>query len=236
MEETPQVQTETQEVQTQAQLEAEDFDIRQGMMVEALTLDNQLTFVGKVERFSPNGAVTIRESSGQELPPVLYNKEIKLRFFQGARTMVLHGKICGSTQWIWKLDQLENKFVTEKRGFFRQHVSVRTPAVCTPQVGENRTPTLCKILDVSAGGLLLSSREIYLVGDELTITDARIVDDIEPFTFHCRVRRAGERENGSIPYGCQFTSLGSKEQDRLLRAIFIAQRKEIQTQKVRGGL
>ena len=84
-----------------SQAQTEDFEIRPGMMVEALTLNNQLTFVGKVERFGSNGAVTIRESTGQELPPVLYNKEIKLRFFQGERTMVLHGKICGSGCGSW---------------------------------------------------------------------------------------------------------------------------------------
>ena len=51
-----------------SQAQTEDFEIRPGMMVEALTLNNQLTFVGKVERFGSNGAVTIRESTGQELP------------------------------------------------------------------------------------------------------------------------------------------------------------------------
>lgn len=221
MEETPQAQS-------------EGFEIRPGMMVEALTLNNQLTFVGRVERFGSNGAVTIRESSGQELPPVLYNKEIKLRFFQGERTMVLHGKICGSTQWMWKLDHLENKFVVEKRGFFRQHVKVSASAICTPKRGEKRTSAPCTILDVSAGGLLLSSRETYEVEDELSVTDACIVEELEPFVFQCRIRRVGERVRGSVPYGCQFTALSSREQDRLLRAIFIAQRKEIQTQKERG--
>lgn len=217
-----------------SQAQTEDFEIRPGMMVEALTLNNQLTFVGKVERFGSNGAVTIRESTGQELPPVLYNKEIKLRFFQGERTMVLHGKICGSTQWMWKLDQLENKFVVEKRGFFRQHVKVEASAICTPKGGDKRTSAPCMILDVSAGGLLLTSRESYEVEDELSVTNARIVEELDPFAFQCRVRRAGERSGGYIPYGCQFTSLASREQDRLLRAIFIAQRKEIQTQTERG--
>lgn len=221
MEDTPRVQE-------------EEFVIRPGMVVEVLTLNNQLTFVGKVERYSSSGTVTIRESSGLELPPVLYNKEIKLRFFQGEKTLVLHGKICGSTQWMWKLDQLENKFVTEKRAFFRQHVSTATPASCTHRMGKKKGTAPCKILDVSAGGLLISSREEYENGEELSINNASIVEEVEPFSFQCKVRRVGEKEVGVRPYGCQFTSLPPKEQDRLLRAIFIAQRKEIQSQKERG--
>ncbi len=228
MEETP------MEMTTQVQETGDDLDIYEGMTVEALTLGNQLTFVGKVARFS-NGTVTIRESAGQELPPVLYNKEIKLRFFQGEQTQVLHGKICGSTQLIWKLDRLERKFAAEMRAFFRQHVTAQAEALCTQEAGENRAPAPCKIVDISAGGLLMKCRELYQVGDVLEITEARIVEEIEPFDFRCTIRRIGEQEGREYPYGCQFECLSPKEEDRLLRAIFIAQRKEIQTQKERGA-
>ena len=94
--------TEEQAVQANAD---NDFGLRPGMTVEVLTMENRLTFVGRVERVR-NGAVTIREAKGDQLPPVLYNNDIKLRFFRVPHNFVLHGKICVSTNLIWKLDRL----------------------------------------------------------------------------------------------------------------------------------
>ena len=56
------------------------------------------------------------------------------------------------------------------------------------------------------------------------------------FRFVCLVRRVGKPERGAISYGCQFESMPPKEQDRLLRAIFIVQREEIRSQKERDKL
>lgn len=199
-------------------------DLYPGMTVEVLTLDNNLTFVGKVERF--NGEVlTIRDSKGLELPPVLFNKKVKLRCFQGADTLVIHGKICGSNRRIWKLDRLQNMFSSGKRAFFRQRVSLPAQAICL-RLSDDPTPG--RILDVSAGGLLLRSRAAYRKDDLLLISDLRIVKEEDPFSFVCRVQRVSEAERKEFMYGCQFEDLSPKEQDRLLRTIFIVQRKDLQ--------
>ena len=63
------------------------------------------------------------------------------------------------------------------------------------------------ILDVSAGGLLLTSRESYEVEDELSVTNARIVEELDPFAFQCRVRRAWVRAHPA-PFGSEFPSAG----------------------------
>lgn len=212
-----------------------DFDLRPGMTVEVLTMENRLTFVGKVESYR-NGAVMIRETRGDELPPVLFNKEIKLRFFHSGGSLVLYGKICGSTSTIWKLDRLESRFVTEQRAFFRQRISPNTEGQCyrRPVHGKPGTrPAKCQILDVSAGGILISSKEEYQEGDYLSVTGVRLVAEESAFSFHCQVRRAGKRDMGMFRYGCQFETLSAKEQDRLLRAIFTVQREEIRNQKDR---
>lgn len=216
-------------------------ELKPDMVVEVLTLSNRLTFVGKIERYA-NGTLTIREGTGGELPPVLYNKEVKLRLFQKEHNVVLRGKICGSTRWLWMMDRLENQFIEEKRNFFRQHVNLEARAKCTKRVEETPAeakahwgrngPGYCQILDISAGGLLLKSRETLQQGDQLFIDGLAIVREERPFSFYCRVQRVKELP-GASEYGCQFEELSSKEQDRLLRAIFIAQRKEIKNQKDR---
>lgn len=223
----------------------EVWNLYPGMMIEVLTLDNKLTFVGKAEKYH-NGTLTIMESRGQEVPPVLYNKEIKLRCFQGEKTLVLQGQICGSSKWLWKVDRLESKFKSENRSYFRQHVDLETRARCVrhapPQNGAlpkksakpSNSWTEGKIMDVSAGGLLLSTREPYEAGDHLSIASVTVVKEEDPFSFNCVVQRSVAGEAGTRLCGCKFEGLTPKEQDRLLRAIFIAQRKEIQRKKELG--
>lgn len=229
--------TETdQEVQA---AEAVDFGLRPGMTVEVLTTAGRLALLGKVESFS-DGAVLIRDAKGNELPRITYNEELRLRFSRGEDTTLIQGKICGSSQEIWKLDRLESKSFKEQRAFFRQGISTSIQAECfrhpiwgiTEERGEP-----CRVLDVSAGGLLFSSKEIYGLGDILTIAGIRLVESMPPFRFNCLVRRVGVPERGGvIRYGCQFESIPPKEQDRLLQAIFTVQREEIRSQKKRDQL
>lgn len=242
----PVLETEnTAQVQAEAPLTdgiqfVDELDIRPGMTVEVLTLDNRLTFVGRVDRFSStNNSIVIRESRGGELPPVVYNKEIKLRFFQGQDTFVVHGSICGSSRTIWKLDRLESRSAKEQRAFFRQRIAPNAKAVCTKLYGPERQPGQadpCQVLDISAGGLLMSSSKEYQVNDRLEISALKLAGPEDEFVFKCQVRRAGRREMGTIRYGCQFEVLSPKEQDRLLQAIFVVQRREIRTQKARDGM
>lgn len=214
-----------------------DFGLRPGMTVEVLTLENRLFFVGKVDSVR-GGAVILRQARGDELPPVMYNREIKLRFFQGKDSRVLHGKVCGSTELIWKVDRLESKFLKEQRAFFRQRISVSVEGKCFRRSSRGivaRESRPCQVLDVSAGGLLLLCEEAFEVGDRMALSGIRLASGMAPFSFNCQVRRVGGRELGMVRYGCQLEALPPKEQDRLLQAIFAVQREEIRRQKEREG-
>ena len=106
------------------------FGLHPDMTVEVLTMENRLTLVGKVETVR-NGAVVLREAKGDSLPPVMYNREIKLRYFQGERgSVVVNARVCGSTNLIWKVDRLESKYNQEQRAFFRQSISLDITARC----------------------------------------------------------------------------------------------------------
>lgn len=216
----------------------DEMDLRVGMMVEVLTVRNILTFVGRVKAF--NGEVlTIKESMDGELPPVVYNQEVKLRFFQKGKSLVLRGQICGSTEWIWRVDRLESQFGAEHRMFFRQNVDLKAQV---EQLPEDESPLTgqapqgavpCRIMDVSVGGLMLSSRKPFEEGVRVRITEAKIAKELAPFTFVCRVQRM-RQVGGNFLCGCKFEDLSIKEEDQLLQAIFIAQRKELHKQRDRG--
>lgn len=236
--EAPQAE-QTEQVVQAAELDEFELNFRKDTTVEVLSPDNRLIFVGKAETFR-NGAMVIREAKGNELPMALYNKEVKLRFFRERGNLVLNGKVCGSTSLIWKVDRLEKMFTKEQRAFFRQGISPDTEGRCSRRAYQGKTatkPAPCQVLDISAGGILISSQEEYEVNNRLAITAVYLVKTEEPFSFNCQVRRAGEPDrSGMRRYGCKFEALPPKEQDRLLRAIFAVQREEIRNRKERDEM
>lgn len=233
-------QAEQAEAVPGAELDEFELSFRKDMTVEVLSRQNRLIFVGRVESYR-NGAMVIRESKGNDLPMALYNKEIKLRFFrtQGGN-LVLKGKVCGSTTQIWKVDRLEKMFTKEQRAFFRQSISTDIEGRCARRAYQGRKGTRaepCRVLDISAGGMLIASTEEYEVDDRLSVSAVYLTKTEEPFSFNCQIRRAGEPEQGGVRcYGCKFETLTPKEQDRLLRAIFAVQREEIRSQKERDEM
>lgn len=209
------------------------YNLAPGMKVEVMTPDNRLLFTGRINTIF-DGAVSIREANDDNLPMVLVNKPLKMRFFREQDNVVLKGRVCGSTMKTWKVARLENAFTQEQRAFFRQSISVEIDAQCGKRVagGPAKLTMPCRVLDISAGGMLISSKEEYKVGDRLFVTSIPLVASEPSFSFNCHVRRAGIWKMGVIRYGCQFESLPPKEQDRLLRAIFIIQREEIRKRKL----
>ena len=214
-----------------------DPGLRPGMGVEVLSLQNRLIRMTRVESCQ-NGAVILRDAKGDDLPRMTYNQELKLRFFLGTDSTLLQGKICGSTDQIWKVDRLERKFAKEQRAFFRQRITTSVLGKCYRRTSRGtvlKEGSPCRVLDVSAGGLLLASLESYVLGERLVVAGVQFTRTMEPFPFQCQVRRAGGREGGLIRYGCQFEALHPKDQDRLLQAIFTVQREELRRQKEQGG-
>ena len=215
--------------------QTQTIELQIGMVAEVMTPENRLIYVGRVEKIQ-NGGVYIREASGDTLPMVLVNKPVKVRFYREEDNIVLHGKVCGSTIKMWKVDRLESAFAKEKRAFFRQSISVNVQARCGKRLNRGGPPSVffpCQVLDISAGGMLISCAEVYIEGDRLVITEVPLVSDAPAFTFNCQIQRAGEWQKGVNRYGCRFESLSPRDQDRLLQAIFTIQREEIRKRKAR---
>ncbi len=219
----------------QPQTRTQTIELRTGMVAEVMSPDNRLIFVGRIEKIRDNG-VYIREANDDTLPMVLVNKPVKVRFYRETDNVVLNGKVCGSTIHMWKIDRLESTFSKEKRGFFRQSISVDIKAECGKCPSKGGPPKVffpCQVLDISAGGILIDCAEAFEDGDRLVIQNAPLIANAPTFTFRCEVRRAGEWQKGTYRYGCQFDTLSAKDQDRLLQAIFTIQREEIRKRRAR---
>ena len=216
-----------------------ELGLRPDMLVEVMTSDNFLAFLGRVDSIK-DGAVILRDNRGNELPQVVYNREIRLSFKREGETTMVRGKVCGCSDEIWKLDQMESMFTRDQRASFRQSISTSIQAKChrrSRRGDAEKTGTDCHVLDVSSGGLMFSSTESYEEGERLTLRGVRLAESMQPFSFDCMVRRAGNPdEEGIRRYGCKFDPMSSREQDRLLQAIFTIQREEIRIHREKGQL
>lgn len=203
-----------------------------GRTVEVLTTENKLTFMGKIMDFDGT-VLSVEDATGRPTPSVLYNQEIKLRVFKsGGVPVIVYGQICGSTEKFWKLDRLESLPVSEKREHFRH--SIFAVARLKRGVGAGSGNISCQVVDVSAGGVLIRCREPFREGEQITLTDLKVVEEMEPFSFSCVVKRIRrDEESGDFLYGCQFEGLGSKEEDRILKAILIDQRNNLKKDRDR---
>lgn len=207
-------------------------------MMEVLDINNQLIFVGRVAEYA-RGVVTIRETSDQEVPPVFYNTEVKLHYFLNGENLVLQGMICGSSPYFWRVDRLESQFTSQQRSAFRQRLRLKTQVAPLESGGQGEDEKIlgklspCELMDISMGGLLMKCRELYQTDDILVFPKVIILPEEAPYSFTCQIRRVneGRLEN---QYGCQFQEMPDWEEDRLLKAIFVIQREEIQERKNRG--
>ena len=208
-------------------------------MMEVLDINNQLIFVGRVAEYA-RGVVTVREAADQEVPPVFYNTEVKLRYFLNGENVVLHGMICGSSPRFWRVDRLECQFTAQQRTEFRQRLRLKTQVAPMERAGGKGEDekilgklSPCELLDISMGGLLMKCRELYQADDILVFPKVMVLPEEAPYSFTCQIRwiNEGRLEN---QYGCKFQEMSDWEEDRLLKAIFAIQREEIQERKNRG--
>lgn len=220
--------------------EQESLQLREGMSLEVLTKDNQVIFVARAEEVSRK-SVKLVSATGEALPQVFYNTEVQLRgFLSDATTVMFRGVVRGNSPRFWLIEELAGE-VRQGRSFFRQSVSVKARVSCAngifaPDQKRTRRGQIvdCEILDISGGGIQISTTEEYHVGDWLTIMEVNFTPVKEMFSFTCQVLRAEYKRNKYL-YGCQFEGLTQKEQDRLVETVFLLQREEAQHKQRRSS-
>lgn len=202
-----------------------------GMQVEVMTMENHLLFVGRLTLLD-GGVLELRRGTGEALPQVLYNSRIKLQGFQhNSEPFVLEGVVGKTSREFWQVRDLSVLQNREGRSFFRQTTDLEARVM--PK-SHHRTAAQaaeqCKVLDISAGGARVLTRNIYEVGDTFVL-EAELLPSERPFTVACRVVRVTVKKEDRFEYGCQFEAIDEKERQRLLRAIFTIQRKTLRSRR-----
>lgn len=197
--------------------------------------DNKLVFLGRVQG-TDIGALAIFPAGGREAPPVIYNDDFKLILHIPRKsTQVWLGKIHGSSRTFWKLGSLSKCHQREQRVNFRQPVSLRANALCInalyPESARGEAQyyaRLCKVVDVSLGGVQLRSQDRYRPGDHLLLTNLWLDESQpQPFVFTTQICWAQPVNKVETRFGCFFESMSIRDEDRLCAAILELQRLDL---------
>ncbi len=206
-------------------------ELSSGIRVEVLTMENHLLFVGRM-KILDGGVLELRRDTGDPLPQALYNSKVKLRGFQrNSQPFCMNGTVGKSSRDFWQVENLEVLQNRENRSFFRQNTELDARVMPSGHYrGMGREQAECKVLDISAGGARVLSRNVYVEGDRFQL-ETELLPDERPFSVVCQVLRVIPRRGFKYEYGCRFEGLSEQEQQRLLRAVFTIQRKILQAQR-----
>lgn len=212
---------------------ADEFGRAMQYHCEVRGMDDRPVFLADAKEYDGT-AVRLFPTMGREAPPVIYNNEYKLVFRVPQRPIpVWTGRVRGSSQEFWKLDDL-TRFHDEQRATFRQRVTLSASLralLRLPQQGEplqegylSAKSLSCRILDMGLGGLQFSSPGAFSPGDLLAVTELRLAHDPNPFSLPLQVRWSEAGADGTYRCGCAYPTIDVQAQDRLCAAIFGLQR------------
>lgn len=221
----------------------EESELPEGLRLEVLKYNGDLYFVGSLE-WAREGVYQVTTDDESELPYIEYGTQVKLRGRHKNEAIFVEGTIVGSSDEMWRIEQTRTVRGMDKRAFFRQNAKVDVMVTCANELrdgegGCGNTPLgecfSATIMNLSAGGAQIVTNASFEKDDWVSVIDAMLLPEEEPFTFLCVVRRRSdwEKDKSMLVYGCEFLEMGTAEQDRLQKAILALQRKEIRAR--RGG-
>ena len=151
---------------------------------------------------------------------------------------MLCGTVFGSTPQFWKIGQISEFSIFNKRENYRHPVAIVTTARRLPhrpgeepeeKTGEECVAVgteQCAVVNISSGGVLFCCDHRFPVNANVQLGEIQFYPDHPPFVLRCKVLRTSEQD-GRHFHGCRFIDLSAKEQERMVREIFLMQRDEI---------
>lgn len=211
----------------------------EGCVCEIKTMQNDLLATGIVNLIEEDG-IEIIGIDGEKLPLLHYNLPVKFTIFNNAAGfLMLAGTVYISSDWLLRIADPEELQNFERRMFFR--INVETMARMRPIPNKEMTneaieatiePIEVKLRDVSLGGFLFESADIYRMGDQFLV-EFTLVSVLRK--FRCGVKRnAGESVVGFRRfnrYGCTYLEPTTAQQDSLCRDLFYLQRVELKKKR-----
>ena len=211
-------------------------DLKVGMRLEMLSEENQTLLYKGVISKKDDECIWVSHAEGSEVPPVVYNSRVRLKGYKkDDNILMLCGTVFGSSPLFWKIGQISEFSIFNKRENYRHPVSIVTTVRQLPQKpGEEESgeeyvagrTEQCTVVNISSGGVLFCCDHRFPVNANVQLGEIKFYPDHPPFALRCKVLRVSEQD-GRYFHGCRFIDINTKEQERMVREIFLLQRDEI---------
>lgn len=212
-------------------------ELKVGARLEVLS-ENHTPLLSCVISKTEDECVWVSHAKGESMPSIIYNSRVILKkiITKDDSILMLYGTILGSNAQIWKIGELSEFSIFNRRENYRQSTDISTTVCYLPQKSEeaegvDHANTMnqaekCKVLNISRGGLLFNSKKLFPVNSNVQMGEFCLYPNHPPFTLRCRILHTREW-GGKHIHGCCFIELTAKEQERIVQDIFLLQRDEI---------
>lgn len=204
---------------------------------EVKTMENDLLLLGKVREIVDGLSLSIDivGTDGSPLPQFQYGVPVKLNLYSSTHGMlVIGGRVYMTNPAFWRVSNISQYQHIERRSFFRVVTHAAGLVSSLPTPGQEPPPAFAaQLINISLSGVLFSAACSLDEGELVQLYRVRLVDDMPPFAFCCRIRSVETTSKDVQLYRCSFENLEQKETDRLCKAVFALQRELIKKQRNR---
>lgn len=196
-----------------------------GIRVEVTTAGGLFLLAGKLVNCRGTQAelyqYTESEQPAQDQEPM----RVRIRGYndRARKAVYMEGTISPLPKHIWKVEELTVARVGNDRAFFRLDVDLEATVTTFGGFGSGDYP--CRLLNISVGGVCISTDRLYHEGDKLLLK-VKLMEDRDLSTMFCQIMRVIDKGEGRFEYGCRFLELTESDEERITQSIFAAQRKK----------
>lgn len=201
----------------------EELEVYSGIRVEVTTFDDQLLFAAKLMDIKKDTAELYQYSetgTPQDDGPL----HVKIRGYSAHRRKAIYmeGVMTPELKHMWRVEDLEIKKVENDRAFFR--LNMDTDAVLTLPDEPDTAGKICKVLNVSMGGVCIFTEDEYCLESRFRLR-FKLLEGGHEFDLPCEVLRITDKDGKGYEYGCQFLEISEGDQQRIIQSMYAIQSK-----------
>lgn len=192
-------------------------EIYSGMRVIVESSEGRRLFIGQLQDLQQDTAKLYPYSETeayQAASPVF----AKLRGYNDRerKAVFMEGMITRRQKHIWEIENLTVTKVENERSYPRMSTDV--DVTVTGLDGTDNSERICRLLNISVGGVNISSEYRYYKGNKF-LMKAEPFEDSQSFHVYCEVLRVVQRDTSRFEYGCRFLELAEADQEQIARSI-----------------
>lgn len=202
----------------------EEPEVYTGMRVEVSTISGNILFGGKmVDRQGERATIYQYAQFGQI--PDENELQVQIRGYNERTRKAVHmeGTVTVQPQHVWAVTELKVIRSGNERAFFRLETNL--DATVTTFGGFGSGEYSCRMLNISVGGVCISSDRVHHEGDRLLLK-VKLMEERDTSVMFCQIMRVVDKGEGRFEYGCRFLELTENDEARITQSIFAAQRKK----------